>query len=133
MRALAGEATADGQLLVLVTACRGDANAKTPETSAILRSTALDAALANDTDGARTALRAAAFIDAYASAGDAFLAAICGTGGAEAGGQTDGASAAEAFGGALMDIATRDGFLRTWASCNCKCAAKLLAAAAAAT
>lgn len=132
VRALAGDATADGQLLVLVTACRGDANAKTPATAEILRATALDAALSNDADGARTALRAAAFVDAYATAGDAFLAAICGTADGTDAGSSSGASAAEAFGGALMDIATRDGFLRTWASCKCKCAAKLLAATTAA-
>ena len=119
VRALTHEATAMGQLSVLLDTARGDKGATTGAALDMLRAAALDAALSADLDGARTVLRARAFMEGYGVAGEEFAAVLSGSGS----GNEIAMTAAENFSSHLDALTKRDGLLKaligTGQSCKC--------------
>jgi hypothetical protein len=113
VRALTLEPTAMGQLSVLLDTARGDKGATTGAALAMLRSAALDAALSADLDGARSVLRARAFMESYGVAGEEFVSVLCGSGSGSGSGSGNemGRTAAENFSTHLDALTTRVGLM----------------------
>ena len=123
VRALTNEPNADGlaQLTMLLDTARGDKGATTPAAVAMLRAAALDAALSADLDGARSTLRARAFMEGYGASGEDFVSALCGSNGGGAG-----LDAAAYFGACLVALTTRDGLIAVFDNITaCACAQRL--------